>query len=196
MNQAPLPQAYVPFAQAPARDLVFFVRTAQPQPALELARREVARLDPALALYEAKTVERALYEDLASNRVITGLFVAFAVVALALATIGLYGVVSYAVEQRTREFGLRMALGAQARDVLRMVLGQGARLIAIGLVLGLGVGALLGRTLAGVLYGVTASDPLTFAGVAVALGGAALAATLVPALRALRADPIAALRAE
>lgn len=196
LNQAPRAHVYVPMAQSPARNLVVFVRTNEVESTLALARREVARLDPALALYEAKTVERAAYEDLASNRVITGLFVAFAVVALSLAAIGLYGVVAYSVAQRTQEFGVRMALGARAADILRMVLGQGARLIASGLLLGVALGAALARTLAGVLYGVTASDPVTFGSVVFALSAAALVATLVPALRALRSDPLAALRAE
>jgi ABC-type antimicrobial peptide transport system permease subunit len=118
------------------------------------------------------------------------------VVALSLATIGLYGVFSYSVAQRTREFGVRMALGARAGDVLRMVLGQGAWLILIGLGLGLAAGAALARTTAGVLYGVTATDPLTFGGVLAALGTAAFLATLFPAIRALRLDPMTALRAE
>jgi predicted lysophospholipase L1 biosynthesis ABC-type transport system permease subunit len=196
VDQPPLAQVYVPMAQAPVRGLVFCLRTRENEATLALVRREVARLDPALAVFEARTVERAVYEDLASDRVITGLFLAFAAVALSLATIGLYGVVSYSVAQRTQEFGVRMALGARAADVLRIVLRQGLALIGAGLVLGLMTGAALARSLAGILYGVSASDPLTFGGVLAALGLAALAATLVPAMRALRVDPIAALRAE
>jgi hypothetical protein len=196
LTQAPLASVYVPMAQAPVRNLVAFLRTPDLDATLALARREVARLDPALALYEAQTVERAFFEETASDRVITGLFVAFAVVALCLASIGLYGVVSYAVAQRTREFGVRLALGAQSRDLLSMVLGQSARLLAAGLVIGLLAGAGLARAIANMLYGVTATDPLTFGGVAAALGAAALLATLLPALRTLRADPVRALRAE
>jgi ABC-type antimicrobial peptide transport system permease subunit len=104
--------------------------------------------------------------------------------------------VSYSVAQRTQEFGVRMALGASAAHVLRMVLRQGAWLILTGLGLGLATGAGLARALAGILYGVTAADPKTYTGVVLALGLAAFLATLVPALRALRSDPLAALRAE
>jgi predicted permease len=196
LNQPPLPHAHVPFAQSPVRRFVVFVRTGDPEPVLRLARAEIARRDPALAIYQERTVERTIFEETASNRVITGLFTTFGAVALCLATIGLFGVVSYSVAQRTREFGLRMALGATAADVLRMVLGQGTRLMALGLFLGLLVGAALSRAISGALYGVSAHDPLTFGAVPLLLLLAALPATLLPALRALCGDPMASLRSE
>ena len=124
------------------------------------------------------------------------LFVSFAVVALVLAVAGIYGVLAGAVTERTREIGVRTALGATPRAILVMVLLQGARLAAAGLVLGL-IGALsLGRFLQSLLYGVGTADPLTLASVALLLGAVALAACLLPAMRALAIDPIAALRAE
>jgi putative ABC transport system permease protein len=191
-----LPQVWVPFAQAPVRGLNVFVRSPETAAVIASARAELRRLDADLALYDATTVERAIYEDLASNRVITGLFATFAAVALLLATIGLYGVVSYAVSQRTAEIGVRMALGAQSRDVLRLVLRHGTALLFTGLVLGLVGGLGLARAIAHTLYGVSADDPFTFTVVPAVLTLAAGLAMLVPARRALRVDPLTALRSE
>jgi ABC-type antimicrobial peptide transport system permease subunit len=160
------------------------------------ARREVARLDPHQPLYDVKTMEGALFEAQASNRVITGLFVMFAAVALGLATVGLYGLISYTVSQRTREIGVRLALGARRGDILRLVLGQGLRLAALGLALGMLLGLGLSRVMASALAGVSATDPVTFTVVPVVLGLVALVATAIPARRAARCDPAVVLRAE
>jgi putative ABC transport system permease protein len=124
------------------------------------------------------------------------LFGVFAVLALALAVVGLYGVMSYAVAQRTHEIGLRMALGAQTRDVLRMVVGQGMVLVAIGLGLGLGGALLLTRLMKSLLFGVSAADPLTYAGIALLLAAVAFLASYLPARRATKVDPMVALRYE
>jgi predicted permease len=195
-GQPPRPEAYVSLEQAPVRGLALFVRTERLEEATAAARREVAALDPDQPLYEVKTLERALFEALASNRIITGLFGAFAAVALGLATLGLYGLVSYSVSQRTREIGVRVALGAGRGDILRMVLGQGLRLVALGLVFGLLVGLGLSRIMASILVGVSATDPLTFATVPLVLALVAFLATAIPARRAARCDPAAVLRAE
>jgi putative ABC transport system permease protein len=192
----PLPQAYVPFEQQPSRELTLLVRTPSLEPVVAAARREVTQLDPEQPLYDVKTMHRAFFEALASNRVVTGLFVLFASVALGLAAIGLYGLVSYTVSQRTREIGVRVALGADHRDILRLVLGQGLRLTALGLVVGLPVGLGLSRVMASLLVGVSPTDPLTFTVVPVTLGLVALLATAVPARRAARCDPAVVLRAE
>lgn len=116
--------------------------------------------------------------------------------ALLLASIGLYGLISYSVSQRTREIGIRVALGAQQRDVMRLVLGQGAKLTAIGVVIGVAAALGLAQLMGSILYGVKATDPLTFVGVAIALAIVALAACYIPARRATRVDPMVALRYE
>ena len=163
-GEPPRPQAYVPFEQQPARALTrarahqrAWIRWSPPRPGARSPE-----LDPEQPLYDVKTMERAFFETLASNRVITGLFAVFAAVALGLATVGLYGLISYTVSQRTREIGVRVALGAEPRDILRLVLGQGLRLAALGLALGLLLGFGLARVMASALVGVSATDPLTF----------------------------------
>jgi putative ABC transport system permease protein len=127
------------------------------------------------------------------NAMLTGLF---AVVALVLASIGIFGVLNYTVAQRTQEMGLRVALGAQTRDVLQLVLGQGVRLILLGLAVGLVVSLALTRVLAGMLFGVTPTDPVTFVVVSLLLAGVALLACYLPARRATKVDPLVALRYE
>jgi predicted permease len=191
-----IPQVYLPFEQQPARTLTILVRTSNVDSVVAAARREVARLDPHQPLYDVKTMESALFETQASNRVITGLFAVFAAVALGLATVGLYGLISYTVSQRTREIGVRLALGARRVDILRLVLGQGLRLAALGLALGMLLGLGLSRVMASALVGVKAADPVTFTVVPVVLGLVALVATAIPARRAARCDPAVVLRAE
>ena len=127
------------------------------------------------------------------NALLTGLF---AIVALLLASVGIFGVLNYSVAQRTQEIGLRVALGAQTRDVLRLVLGQGVRLILFGLALGLAVSFALTRVLAVMLFGVTPTDPLTFVGVSLLLTSVALLACYIPARRATKVNPLVALRYE
>lgn len=200
MNTEPsepsLPQAYVPFSQQPTRALTLLVRTSSLDAVVAAARREVSALDPDQPLYDVKTMDRAFFEDMASNRVVTGLFTVFAAVALGLACVGLYGLISYAVSQRTREIGVRIALGARRRDVLWLVLSQGLRLVAFGLAAGLLLGFALSRAMASVLVGVSASDPVTFTVVPAVLGLVALLATAIPASRAAGCDPAVVLRAE
>jgi putative ABC transport system permease protein len=196
LGDPPTPHVYVPFGQQPERAMVVLVRSSDTAAVVGAARSALARLDPDQPLYDARTMREALHIELASMRLITGLFFTFAAVALGLAAVGLYGVVSYAVSQRTREIGVRMALGAQTADVIRMVLGQSLVLIGIGLAVGLAAGLGLARAMASALFGVRATDPLTFVAVAATLGSVALVAALVPARRATKVDPIQALRWE
>ncbi|HEY7516542.1 MAG TPA: FtsX-like permease family protein, partial [Vicinamibacteria bacterium] len=191
-----LPQVYLPFAQHPTRTLTYFVRTAELASVTDVARREAARLDPEQALYDVKTMERVFFEELAADRVVTGLFAVFAAVALALAGVGLYGLVSYGVSQRTREIGVRLAVGARGSDIVRLVMHDGMRLVLSGLGVGLVLGYALARVMASVLRGVSPHDPLTFGVVPATLALVALAATLVPARRAARLDPVRVLRSE
>ena len=195
-GQPALPQAFVPFEQQPVRTLSVLVRTDRVDAVVAAARHEMAQLDPEQPLYDVKTLDRAFFEALASDRVVMGMFVAFAMVALGLATVGLYSLISYLVSQRTREIGVRMAMGARRSDVVRLVLGQGARLVLVGLGLGLAVGLGLAQLMASTLVGVSPRDPLTFTVVPLLLAVIGLVATLLPARRAAGVDPAVVLRGE
>ena len=163
-------------------------------------RREVAKADPNLPLYFVGTPKSQSDVFVAANRIIATMFTIFGAAAIVLASVGIYGVMSFAVTQRTQEFGVRMALGAPDRRILAMVLGQGVAQIAIGLAIGfaaaLGIAAAAGAGIQTTLFGVSARDPLTYAIVFATVAGVSLAATMVPARRATRVDPMIALRAE
>ncbi len=163
---------------------------------LRRVRAEMAVLDPHVPIFEQKTMSEHLDVMLFPARMGAALLSAFGVLGLVLASVGLYGVVAYSVAQRTREVGIRMAIGAGRGDVLKLVVREGMTLVAVGLVLGIVVAFFGSQALKSLLYGISASDPLTFAGVAIALVAVALVANLVPARRATRVDPIVALRYE
>ena len=153
-------------------------------------------MDKDLPLFSIKTMDEYLSSSVATPRFNTTLLSIFALVALVLTIVGLYGVMSYSVAQRTNEIGIRLALGAQTRDVIVLIVTQGLRLILLGLAVGL-IGAFaLTRVISSLLFGVTAKDPLTFVLVALALALVGLAACFIPALRATRVDPMEALRCE
>jgi predicted permease len=177
------------------RDLRLVVRTVAAQSTIERQIREIVRsLDPGQPVTEIRTLEDVRHESLASPRLTMTLLGMFAALALAITATGLAGVIAHSVGQRTREIGIRMALGAEKGRVLRMVLNQGLALVALGLVIG-GAGALaLTRLMSGLLFEVTPSDPITFAGVSLVLIGVAVAACLAPARRATTIQPIIALK--
>jgi putative ABC transport system permease protein len=192
-----LGQVYTPLLQVPPRLVSAVVRAApgaDPLALLPAVRETVARLDPGLALAKIQTLDEVVDQSLAARTTVLALLLSFAAIALLLAVVGVYGVMAYSVAQRTRDLGLRMALGAGARDMLRMVLGQGLLLAGVGILAG-SLGALAaGRALAALLYGIAPTDLPTFAGLAVLLLAITLLASWLPARRAARIDPATALR--
>jgi putative ABC transport system permease protein len=170
--------------------------SGDPLALVSAARGELQKLDPELPMAALATMDQLLADSLSRSRFTMLLLGIFAAVALLLAAVGIYGLIAYSVTQRTQELGIRIALGAQRRDVLRLVLVQGTRLTLLGLALGVLAALALSRLLATLLFGVTATDPLTFAGVAALLAFVALLACFLPARRATRVDPLVALRYE
>jgi putative ABC transport system permease protein len=190
-------QYYFPQEQSPRREMAVVVRAASnPLGLVAAIRRVVADIDPNQPIYAERTMQQILAGSLAARRFSMLLLSIFAAVALLLAAVGIYGVMSYSVTQRTRELGVRMALGASTGDVLRLVVRQGLTLALIGLGLGIGAALALSRVLVSLLFEVTATDPATFAGLSTLLVLIAAVACLVPALRAARVDPVTALRHE
>lgn len=188
---------YLPFNQDAAGDLHLLVKTkGNPSALIEAARQAIWSVDPQLAIYNARTMETVLANSTWQRRLWGYAFAVFAVLASALASVGIYGVLNYLVSQRTRELGIRMALGATTSNVLRLVMGQGLKLALIGVVCGLAVALLFTRLMTTLLFGVSANDPLTFAGVALLLMLVALIACFFPARRAAKVDPMIALRLE
>ncbi|HET9314063.1 MAG TPA: FtsX-like permease family protein, partial [Vicinamibacteria bacterium] len=186
---------HLPRGEAARASVVLRARR-DPGQLLHDVRDEVRRVDPELAVEALATVEQLRLEEQSSDELISGMFGAFALVALLMASTGLYTSMAYTVSQRTREIGIRMALGASGRGVLALVLGQGARLGTAGVVLGLAGGLAISRAMRSLLYGVTATDPLTYGGVAALMLVIAVLATAWPAWRATRVNPIQALKAE
>ncbi|MBI4874025.1 MAG: ABC transporter permease [Acidobacteria bacterium] len=197
LKSDPVPEIYIPISANPIPALTLVVRTAaQPLSLLPTIRAAVAAVDPELPLERTGSMEQVLYSATAGPRFQMALIAVFAGLALALAAIGLYGVISFTVVQQTREIGIRMALGAQRAGVRWMVLRRGLVLAAAGVALGLAGTLATGRLLASFLFGVRPADPLTLAAVAVLMLSVAGAASFVPARRATRLDPVAALRHE
>jgi len=177
--------------------LYLVLRTQRdPMSLVNTVRNEIRRLDSTLPVAEVRTMQQVVFESVAQPRFVAFLVLIFSLVALTLAAIGTYGVLAYMVELRTREIGVRMALGAQAREVLRMILAQGAWLVGTGLLLGVAGAIALRRVLASVLFGVAPTDPVIFATVFLVLALVGLAACYLPARRATRVDPLVALRQE
>ena len=197
LDEEAWPYIYRPYSQWVRRETMLVVRTTtDPSLIVPKVRQEVARLDPELPLSKVSTIQDAMNRSLTTTRLTNWLLAGFAGAALLLALTGIYGVISLNVGNRRNEFGIRLALGAQRANVLRLVLGQGLRLAVVGAGLGL-IGAIaVTRLLAGLLFGVSASDPITFVSIAALLVAMALLACFIPARRATKVDPLVALRYE
>jgi predicted lysophospholipase L1 biosynthesis ABC-type transport system permease subunit len=188
---------YMPQTQSPARAMYVVVRTAGDAAGLASAvKKEIRDVDADLPLYHVRTMMEWVEQSLARRRFAMLLLSLFGGVALALATIGVYGVMAYLAAQSTREIGIRIALGATERAVLTLVLGHGAAMALAGAIAGLAAAFVLTRFMRPLLFGVPGTDPVTFAAVAVLLTSVALAASYAPARRAARVDPVRSLRSE
>jgi putative ABC transport system permease protein len=193
----PISIIYYPVRQKVWDALVLMVRTESDPVAMEAAiGDQIHQIDRTIPCTEPSTVERQLWELGSQRRFQIELFTLFSFFAIVLAGVGMYAVMAYAVGQRTREIGIRMALGARRADVLLMILRQGLLPVVLGLVAGLAIAFVLTRTLRGLLYGITPTDPVTYLSVCALLFGIAAIAAYIPARRATRVDPLVALRYE
>jgi putative ABC transport system permease protein len=190
-------EVYVPFRQSVSSDMNLIVKSAADPAALTSAiRGAIASIDKDQPIFAIATMQELVNSSVSTRRITLILLGLFSALALVLAAIGIYGVISYSVAQRTHEIGIRMALGADGGGVLRMILAQGVKIAGAGVVIGLGASFGLTRLMTKLLFSVSAADPLTFAAVAIVLVLVAMLACYIPARRALRVDPIIALRYE
>jgi predicted permease len=196
-------EVYIPFMQLPDRfwtgppQANVVVRTSAASLAMvPVIRESIKKMNSENVMYETETMEEVVAESLAARRFSMILLSVFAALALLLSSIGIYGVISYVVGQRTHEIGIRMALGAQRRDVLRLMLGEGMKMALLGVAIGIAAALGLTQLMTKMLFGVSATDPTTFFSVALVLTVVALTACYIPARRAMRVDPMVALRYE
>jgi len=197
LDKQPPMQIYLPHSQFPTSFDTIVVKTEKDAAAMAgVVKREILAVDKEQAVYNTTTVEQLQSESILLRRLFMILLVVFALIGLVLAAVGIYGVMSYAVTQRTQEIGIRMALGARAADVLKLVIGNGMTLAMIGVALGLVTAFALTRLMETVLFGVTPTDWITYGSVAVGLIAVALFACYIPARRATKVDPLVALRYE
>ncbi|MEO8199906.1 MAG: ABC transporter permease [Gemmatimonadota bacterium] len=197
IDSIPVPDAYASYNQAPRSRLMLFISTkGSPAQVAGPVRQAIRELVPAYPVYDIQTMSARVAASSARARFSAILLGFFAAIALALAVVGIYGVMAFAVVQRTREIGIRIALGAAQGQVLRMVIGEGVTLAAIGAIIGIVAALALTRVLASLLFNVVPSDPTTYVALTLLLGGTALAAVYVPARRAARVDPVEALKGE
>jgi len=199
VTENPQPYFYIPIRQVfrPEYGLTFHVRTSgSVNEAISALRRESAAIDPALTIFDAEPMTEYVAASLFGAKIAANLLTLLSAIGLLLAAMGLYGVLAYSVAQRTREFGVRAAMGAKPRDILVLILRESVRLTLSGAAAGLLLAAISARIVARQIYGISPLDPLTFGGVALLLITVAMAASYIPALRAARVNPIVALRYE
>jgi putative ABC transport system permease protein len=190
-------QAYLPLMQEPSRSLSLVVRTEGNPPALgPTVEQTIYSIDRDLPVFNLRSMDQLLGIAIGQQQLTMVLLAGFALLALMLAAVGIYGVVSYSVTQRTHEIGIRIALGAQSRDVLKMIIRQGMLPTLIGMGIGLAASLWLMQLIKSLLFGVSATDPLTFIVLGIVLAGVAMLACYIPARRATRVDPMVALRYE
>jgi predicted permease len=196
-EKAPVPSVFVPYPYDPARNNGLTLRTAgDPGPIVAAVREQIRASDPELPVFDVATLEQMRQDDFWEFRLFGGMFAVFGAIALFLASIGVYGVLSYSVSQRWREIGIRVALGAHRMDILRLVVGQGLRLACFGIGFGLAGAFLVTRVISSLLFDVSPTDPVSFGLVSALLAGVAMYASYLPASRAIDVDPLSALRAD
>jgi putative ABC transport system permease protein len=196
-DQRPESAIYVPYAQAPPQDSLLAIRASAIPPGFEKGvQSQIASIDAELPIFEVKTLEAAIHESVVGLEFTADMMAGLGVIALVVALVGVYGVMSYAVSERTHEIGVRLSLGAQRRDVLWLVSRRGLWLTVVGLLAGLPLSAWLAHLMGGLIYGTSALDPATFVAIPVLLVSVAMLACYVPARRAMGVDPLIALRHE
>jgi putative ABC transport system permease protein len=197
LEQKPTPHVYVPFAQNFQVSATILIRTAvNPNTLAQGVRQEVVAMDPSLPLPDVRTMADHVSDADSDQKAIAALMSLFGFLALVLASVGVYALMSYAVSQRTHEIGIRMALGAERQDVLKLIIGHALLLALAGIAIGLIAALALTREISSMLYAVSSTDPLTFGFASVLLAAVALSASFFPARRAMRANPMVALREE
>ncbi|HEY5035621.1 MAG TPA: FtsX-like permease family protein, partial [Chthoniobacterales bacterium] len=194
----PVPHIYFPHAQHALSDMTVAVRSAGTEPTALLGsiRREIAQVDPNVPIAQVRTMQQMVSSSVAPARFTMALLSAFAGIALLLASVGIYGVLAYSVNQRRREIGIRMSLGAQRRDVLQLFLGQGMTVTLLGIAIGLGGAWAVTRIIRNLLFSVSPTDPIIFLVVSIVFAAVAFIASFFPARKASRLNPIIALRSE
>jgi putative ABC transport system permease protein len=197
LDAPPMPELFMPYTQWPSNEMALVLRTAsEPSSLIPAVKKEIWRVDPDQPVTDIKTMDELVSTEAAGRRFVLELIGAFAAIALVLAAVGIYGVVSYGMRQRVHEIGIRMALGAREQQIMSLVAGQNAKWLLFGISAGVAGGLALTRLLGAYLYAVRPTDPLTFAIVSVLLLAVALTAVYIPARRATKVDPMVALRYE